>query len=457
MVKNVIEEIIVPVNPKVLPREQISVYIPTASNEYKGLASYDKRYFNVINGEVSLLPDLIYSQKESDAKYAQGIKFDIDIDTDVAYAYLTDEKGNVLSADVAKFPMNVVLNSKLDRINLTPGQSDRYWVYAIEDSNSAGMIQCESDIKADTIVYRGSDGHFKVNDPVEDEHPTNKRYVDLTCEEFVTRVSMVYDSRNYTMTLVYNSVLPDGSVSRRLLGPVIDLPLESVVLNVTYDNEAKSIILELVNGNTVTIPVAELVSGLAKEDKVVPLEAIIAGNAAMEYVYGRAYDGKPVRIGISQNNPLAYRIPQYTKNRTLRTLDPTEDLDCANKKYVDDAVANAGGSSSQKLYLHTISLAATDGGYIDPDFKVINTDPANYTKRNSTENPLTKDDFAFLFGNVVFVGGQVEDDDGIYPVAYAYASADTVQVDYYKYDDIWSFSVSYEEWDNIYDTVKEVM
>lgn len=42
----------------------------------------------------------------------------------------------------------------------------------------------------------------------------------------------------------------------------IDLPIESTVVNGTYDSNTKSIILTLNNGNTITIPVADLVSGL---------------------------------------------------------------------------------------------------------------------------------------------------------------------------------------------------
>mgnify|MGYP007022355549 CR=1 FL=1 len=42
----------------------------------------------------------------------------------------------------------------------------------------------------------------------------------------------------------------------------IDLPLESVVVNGSYDSQTESIILTLQNGNTITIPVSGLVSGL---------------------------------------------------------------------------------------------------------------------------------------------------------------------------------------------------
>lgn len=43
----------------------------------------------------------------------------------------------------------------------------------------------------------------------------------------------------------------------------VDLPIESVVVNGTYNNESKTIILTLQNGNTINIPVVDLVDGLS--------------------------------------------------------------------------------------------------------------------------------------------------------------------------------------------------
>lgn len=45
----------------------------------------------------------------------------------------------------------------------------------------------------------------------------------------------------------------------------VDLPLESVVVNGTYDNANKKIILTLQNGSTIDVPVGDLVSGLQSE------------------------------------------------------------------------------------------------------------------------------------------------------------------------------------------------
>lgn len=49
---------------------------------------------------------------------------------------------------------------------------------------------------------------------------------------------------------------------------VIDLPLETMVVNATYDNTTKKIILTLQNGTTVEFSVADLVSGLVSESQL---------------------------------------------------------------------------------------------------------------------------------------------------------------------------------------------
>lgn len=66
------------------------------------------------------------------------------------------------------------------------------------------------------------------------------------------------DSSTYEIT----AVLKDQNGNTLGQAQTIDLPLESVVVDGEYDSNTQSIILELENGNTITIPVSGLVSGL---------------------------------------------------------------------------------------------------------------------------------------------------------------------------------------------------
>ena len=73
----------------------------------------------------------------------------------------------------------------------------------------------------------------------------------------------------------------------------VDLPLESVVVGGTYDSATQSIILELDNGNTITIPVAGLVSGLQPEITAQnPLSADLLADGTNNKVYTAAEQTK---------------------------------------------------------------------------------------------------------------------------------------------------------------------
>lgn len=74
-------------------------------------------------------------------------------------------------------------------------------------------------------------------------------------------LSLSLDSTNYRVTLSGTKV--DGTTFT--VSNVIDLPLESVVVNGSYNNTTKKVVLTLQSGSTVEFSVADLVSGLQSE------------------------------------------------------------------------------------------------------------------------------------------------------------------------------------------------
>ena len=74
-------------------------------------------------------------------------------------------------------------------------------------------------------------------------------------------LSLALDSTNYKITLSGTKV--DGTSFT--VSNVIDLPLESVVVNGSYNNTTKKVVLTLQNGSTVEFSVADLVAGLQSE------------------------------------------------------------------------------------------------------------------------------------------------------------------------------------------------
>lgn len=57
-------------------------------------------------------------------------------------------------------------------------------------------------------------------------------------------------------------------------------------------------------------------------------------------VYGLTVDGEQTVFRLSQNIPRDGNVAQYTTDNNIRTSEPINDLDCTNKKYVDDAVSS---------------------------------------------------------------------------------------------------------------------
>lgn len=76
--------------------------------------------------------------------------------------------------------------------------------------------------------------------------------------KYATALELTIDPSTFVITgqLVDQNGDPLGTAQ------TIDLPFESIIVNGSYDSATQSLILTLQNGNTITIPVSDLVSGL---------------------------------------------------------------------------------------------------------------------------------------------------------------------------------------------------
>lgn len=103
---------------------------------------------------------------------------------------------------------------------------------------------------------------------------TSNKSINITVPTTAADVSALPASTKYGASITVSVNTTDYKVTTTLkdqdgntLGTaqVIDLPLESVVVNGSYDSTNKKIVLTLQNGNTIDIPVADLVAGLQSE------------------------------------------------------------------------------------------------------------------------------------------------------------------------------------------------
>lgn len=81
--------------------------------------------------------------------------------------------------------------------------------------------------------------------------------------KYVTALSLTLDE-NYVLT----AELIDQNGDLVGEPQVVDLPLESMIIDASYDDVNKMLILTLQNGNTIEVPIADLISGLVSTDQI---------------------------------------------------------------------------------------------------------------------------------------------------------------------------------------------
>jgi hypothetical protein len=88
-----------------------------------------------------------------------------------------------------------------------------------------------------------------------------EQYVDEELSAAIISLSLSLNSTDYKITL--SGTKANGTTFT--VSDVIDLPLESVVVNGSYDDTTKKVVLTLKNGNTVDFSIADLIAGLQSE------------------------------------------------------------------------------------------------------------------------------------------------------------------------------------------------
>jgi hypothetical protein len=134
-----------------------------------------------------------------------------------------------------------------------------------------------------------------------------------------TNIALSIDDSTYVMTLQLKN--SDGTV---LNEQTVDLPLETMVVDATYDSSTKEIVLTLQNGTKTRFSVSDLVSGLVSTDEL---------NEALPKNTSDLVNDS----GFITNNDIP-SIP-------TKTSDLTNDSGFATKDYVSTSISTAIGSA----------------------------------------------------------------------------------------------------------------
>ncbi len=157
--------------------------------------------------------------------------------------------------------------------------------------------------------------------------PDASGVVNITVPTTATEVSALPDTTLYgasislsinTTTYVVTVTLKDQNGDTLGTAQTIDLPLESVVVNGSYNSATKKVVLTLQNGSTVEFSVADLVAGLQSEiTSTNKLDADLVDdststNKFVSSAEKSAWDGK--QSAITNSNKLSSDLVDDTNN-----------------------------------------------------------------------------------------------------------------------------------------------
>jgi len=258
----------------------------------------------------------------------------------------------------------------IQRYSIETNAIQSYW-NATTTARTKTLKQIFEDVTP-TTTYNETTDH-KVNSITSDnkdsttQYPSNKGatdYVDTTAI-----ASYTFDSTTYQIKF-YNA-------KGTQIGATLDLPIESVVVSGSYDSVNKTIILTLANGNTITISVGDLVSGLVKTSDIVDnlttndgtkvlsakqgkvLNDTKLNKLASSYhlcVYGHDSSGNETYVDYDSSvhaNALALR----DADGHVKTANPSGQWDSVNKGYGDSTYELVNNKTT------SISSSSTDTQY----------------------------------------------------------------------------------------------
>lgn len=234
MIKNVKEEIIIPQAPNVIPNEHLNVYVPTASNEQKGLANFYKEHFVIVDGLVKIKSSYLKEILASNFQTRYDEELNTDNKTVVGSINELDatikNSNNIVDNSLSKsiryiryVAPNALLNgpNSLVSISTVPGGSEDFVINGVSERFNLG-----DEFKGD-FSTRGMTNHVTVNN--------------IEASSVFFGINRVIKPHQYGGQLGFNIILPSITtvemVQIYLLGVSNDLGLKLYAYgdNVTYE------------------------------------------------------------------------------------------------------------------------------------------------------------------------------------------------------------------------------
>lgn len=197
-------------------------------------------------------------------------------------------------------------------------------------------------------------------------------------EKFAKSISLTINSSTYVVTaqLLDQDDTPLGDPQ------TIDLPLESMVVNGSYNDQTKKVILTLKNGETVEFSIADLVDGLASQSDL---------------------DALATRVRINENNISSCKA--FTDNASIDSnrklyisaTEPTGDIP-PNSTWIDGKTIKTYGRTDNYFDEKYTGISANPNNIV---YQPINVGDGDFTMSTTCPNvPGVNALLFFIAGNV---------------------------------------------------------
>lgn len=210
--------------------------------------------------------------------------------------------GDLVSGLVSETTFNNAVAQLQTNINKCVQQTNTAnVVYGTNNVGTQTTIRYGTSISANGLVQRDALGQINVSaTPSSNSNATSKQYVDT----FGRTLEFSIDNSTYVMTFKLKD--NNGNV---ISTQTIDLPLETMVVDGYYDSENESLVLELKNGNKITIPISDLISGLVTETSLATtLQSYYTKAQIDQMVAGFVFADVDDYLSDSSTNPVENRV-----------------------------------------------------------------------------------------------------------------------------------------------------
>ena len=346
------------------------------------------------NGFFNYLSNLVASIDDEGGDFSDKIWVNVDGYTDVLNGFL-----------------GLLQKTKVESVK---GGDVKGAAYVVDENGDDKTLGYSSDAEPNTIVKRTEEGDILVPEgSTNDDAAISRKDAAALLSEAVTKdafeaekirtnafvksAKVEYDEANHVIRLTFTDGNGETDTSS------VDLPLEMAFVGARLEDG--NLVFTLQNGQEVSVPIGDVLGGL------------VTSGALAQALSGNEEDKAPSARKIT-SIPTAWCVPWFDGKGKLQSNEPVEDLDCVNKKAMEDGLADKLDAKTQdgmwayttENGTQTVRLLVTSPS--DGTIPLYGTGGVLYTNDPLKKNQTTKEK---VCANVGYVDRKCQDlQQGVY-------------------------------------------